>query len=79
MSMPGAATSVAGETVENGATASFSSVAATVKTCGQEAGYVGGLPSSPLLPAAATTRQPLCTALRIASWSCGSGDARCRS
>src|SRR5437879_5361816 len=74
MSKPGAATSVEGDEVEKEVTASFSSVAATVKTCGHEAGKVGGLPTSALLPAAATTRQPLCTAVRIASWICGSGD-----
>ncbi len=44
---PGAAMSFAGDTVENGATASFWSVAATVNTCGHEAGYVIGLPILP--------------------------------
>ena len=73
MSTPGAERSTLCPTVENDATRSFSSVAATVKTCGHEAGNVAGLPESPLFPAAATTRQPLCTAVRMASWSSGSG------
>src|SRR5713226_540329 len=73
MSTPGAATSTLGAAVENDVTWSLSAVAATVNTCGHEAGYVVGLPDSPSFPAAATTRQPLWNAVRIASWSSGSG------
>src|SRR4051812_5164952 len=73
MSTPGATTSSPAPVVEKVATLSFSSVAPTVKTCGHDAGNVVGLPLSPELPDAATTRQPAPTALRIAPSSCGSG------
>src|SRR4051794_15822407 len=66
MPTPGAATSTLADGTEKGQTPSFWSVAATVKTCGQEAGEMTGVLESVLLPAAATTRQPLCTAFRIA-------------
>src|SRR5438067_11987831 len=69
---PGAETSRAGDALENGATASFWSVAATVNTCGEEAGYAAELPRRPLFPTDATTRQPLCTAVRIASFTSAS-------
>src|SRR5439155_21405718 len=73
MLTPGATTSSPAPVVENDATLSFSSLAPTVKTCGHDAGNVVGLPLSPELPDAATTRQPLLTALRSAFCSCGSG------
>src|SRR5258708_33020470 len=75
MSTPGAEMSTYGPVLENGATWSFSSVAPTVKTCGQAAGYVAGLPASPKFPDAATTRQPLRTAVRMASCNSGAGVA----
>ena len=67
MFVPGAATSTQSPELENGIGTFCSSVAPTAKTCAYEAGYVGGFPSSPLFPAAATTMQPACTAWRIAS------------
>ena len=73
MFVPGAATSTQSPELENGIGAFCSSVAPTAKTCAYEAGYVGGFPSSPLFPAAATTMQPACTARRIASCTCGLG------
>ena len=73
MSRPGAARSTQSPELVNGSAASRSSVAPTVNTCAYEAGYVCGFPSSPLLPAAATTRQPARTAVRIASSTSGCG------
>src|SRR3954463_15552917 len=72
MSTPGAVMSTPGPAVENDATTSFSSLAAIVNTWGQAAGYVAGLPSSPLLPAAATIRHPFLNAVSTASCSIGS-------
>src|SRR5260221_5496330 len=65
MPVPGAARSTQPDADENGSTASFSSVAATVSTCGNDAGYDGRIPVWPLFADEATTRQPLCTAVRV--------------
>jgi hypothetical protein len=65
-SVPGAARSTQSPELEKGSAASRSSVAPTVSTCGYDAGYTSGLPSSPLFPAAATTMQPARTAAKIA-------------
>ena len=53
--------------VENGATRRSRRSRATVRTCGHDSRERRGLPAAPLFPAAATTRQPLWTAVRIAS------------
>src|SRR5487761_243661 len=73
MSVPGAARSTQSPELENGVGAFCSSVAPTARTCAYEAGYVGGSPSRPLLPAAATMRQPARTAWRIALCTSGFG------
>src|SRR4051812_31508271 len=68
MSTPGATRSMLCDTLEKDATASFSSVEPTLITCGSDAGETLA-PDAPPLPADATTRQPLCCAVAIASAS----------
>src|SRR5262245_16870935 len=72
MCVPGATRSSVGDVVENDTTSSRSFVAPTLSTCGYAEGYVGGLPCSPELPEAATTRQPWWNAVRIACSISGS-------
>ena len=62
MSTPGALRSIASLEFEKSALLSSRVVAATVTTCGSEAGNSSGLPSSNSLPAAATGMIPLATA-----------------
>ena len=62
MSTPGADRSIALLAFENCALLSSGVVAATVTTCGSEAGNSSGLPLSNSLPAAATGMIPLATA-----------------
>ena len=59
---PGALMSIASLTLENHALESSGVVAATVTTCGSEAGNSSGLPSANSFPAAATGMIPLATA-----------------
>ena len=59
---PGALRSIASLTFENHALESSGVVAATVTTCGSDAGNSSGFPSANSLPAAATAMIPLATA-----------------
>ena len=62
MSTPGADRSIALLALENTRSCRPRVVAATVTTCGSEAGNSSGLPLSNSLPAAATGMIPLATA-----------------
>ena len=66
MPTPGAARSTAAEALEKNGGLRSGPTAATVRTCGSEAGNSSGLPSLSSLPAAATSVMPFA----VARWSC---------
>ena len=66
MPTPGAEMSTAAEALEKNAGLRSVSTAATVRTCGSDAGYSSGLPASNSLPAAATSVMPF--AVASCSW-----------
>jgi hypothetical protein len=69
MRSPGALRSTAALALENVDRPSSRSTAATVSTCGSDAGNSGGLPAPNSLPAAATGITPRRTARWIAVYS----------
>jgi hypothetical protein len=70
---PGADTSTAALAFEKAELARSASTAATVRTCGSEAGNCGWLPVSNSLPAAATSAMPRPVAISSCSYSAKQG------
>ncbi len=69
MPSPGALRSTARLALEKALLRSSASTAATVSTCGSDAGNSGGLPAANSLPAAATGTTPPLTARWSAAYS----------